>query len=88
MNMKLKIMMPCSEAAHISDKSQYNESSLWEKIKLFTHILYCLTCRNYVKANERLSLLIKKSQVTCLDKRNKEYLKINFQKALTDIEIK
>lgn len=86
--MKLKVMMPCSEAAHICDKSQYNESSVWEKIKLYTHILYCLTCRNYVKANKRLSLLIKKSQVTCLDKKNKESLKMNFQKALKHNEIK
>ena len=88
MKMKLKIMMPCSEAAHICDKSQYNESSVWEKIKLHAHILYCLTCSNYVKANNKLSLLIKKSQITCLDKKNKESLKINFQKALKDAEIK
>ena len=80
--------MPCNEAAHICDKSQYNESSVLEKIKLYTHILYCLTCRTYVKANKRLSLLIKKSQVTCLDKKNKESLKMNFQKALKHNEIK
>lgn len=88
MKIKLKIMMPCNEAAHICDKSQYNESSVLEKIKLYTHILYCIACRKYVKANNRLSLLIKKSQVTCLDKKNKDALKINFQKALKDVGIK
>jgi hypothetical protein len=87
MRTKIKIAMPCSEAYYICDKCEYQESSIWEKIKLSIHTFYCITCRNYVKTNKKLSFLISKSKVTCLDRKNKEYLKINFEKALKASEL-
>lgn len=88
MGAKIKIGMPCSEASYICDKCQYQESSIWEKIKLSIHTFYCTACRNYVKTNNKLSLLISKSKVTYLDKKNKDYLKMNFERALKNSEIK
>lgn len=81
-NNKLKIKVPCKEAHHVCDKSQYNEASLWEKIKLSIHLLYCKACRKYTNNNKKLSTTIKKSKVECMDKKRKECMKAEFEKAL------
>ena len=84
MSKKLKIGIPCSEASLVCDKSQYKESSFWEKVKLNLHLLYCKACRNYVKTNNKLSSIIAQSKVRCMDKKNKESLKKTFYKALKE----
>ena len=76
--------MPCSEANHVCDKSQYKESSFWEKIKLNIHILYCKTCREYTKKNNKLTSIISNSKVTCMDRNDKENLKKDFEKSLKE----
>ncbi|MGE5943557.1 MAG: hypothetical protein ACM31G_04365 [Flavobacteriales bacterium] len=80
----MKIMVPCDEAHHVCDKTQYKESSLWEKIKLRIHLLYCKACRKYTKNNKKLSNTIHKAKVECLDKKCKEAMKQEFEKALKD----
>ncbi|MBU3821198.1 hypothetical protein KO566_03925 [Flavobacteriaceae bacterium XHP0103] len=82
MSKKINIKVPCSEANHVCDKSQYNEASLWEKIKLNFHLLYCKACRKYTNNNKKLSDTIKKSNVECMDKKRKECMKTEFEKAL------
>ena len=71
--MKLKIK--CDESNHICDKSQYNEASLWEKIKLNIHLLYCDFCRKYTAKNQRLTKTLKGSEVKSLGKEDKQLLK-------------
>ncbi len=88
MSKKLNIKLPCSEANHVCDKSQYKESSIWEKVKLNIHLLYCKACREYSKQNSKLSFIITKSKVTCMDKKNKECLKNEFEKALKENKLK
>jgi hypothetical protein len=88
MSRKLNIGIPCSEANHVCDKSQYKESSFWEKVKLNIHLLYCKACREYTKQNINLSSIITKSKVTCMDKKNKDCLKTEFEKALKENNIK
>ena len=56
--------------------------TLWEKIKLNIHLIYCRACRKYSKNNATLTETIKKSDVECLDKKCKEAMKKNFNKAL------
>lgn len=41
----------CDEATTICDKTQYKEATLWEKIKLNIHLLYCKHCGIYSKQN-------------------------------------
>jgi len=81
-NNKLKFKVPCNEANHVCDKTQYNEASLWEKIKLNIHLLYCKACRKYSNNNKKLSNTIKKSNVECMDKKRKEAMKQELEKAL------
>ena len=84
MSKKLKIGMPCSEANLVCDKSQYKESSFWEKVKLHVHLLYCKVCRDYTKTNSKFTSIIPRSKVRCMDKKNKESLKNEFNKVLKE----
>ncbi|MCB0456705.1 MAG: hypothetical protein KDC91_03105 [Flavobacteriaceae bacterium] len=71
--MKLKIK--CNESNHICDKSQYKEASLWEKIKLNIHLLYCDFCRKYTANNQRLTKTIKSTTIKTLCEEDKKVLK-------------
>jgi hypothetical protein len=82
MSKKIKIMVPCDEANHVCDKTQYKESSFWEKIKLNIHLIYCKACRKYTKNNKKLSSTIHKAKVECLDKKCKDAMKKELEKAL------
>ncbi|MGZ0017594.1 hypothetical protein [Yeosuana sp. AK3] len=84
MNKKFRIGISCHEANHVCDKSQYKESTFWEKVKLNVHLLYCKACREYTNVNSKLTAAISDSKVTCMDKNSKEYLKNEFNKALND----
>lgn len=55
------------EAFHICDKSQYRESTLWEKIKLSFRYLWCRTTRLYVNRNTKLTKALKSSNLECLE---------------------
>ncbi|WP_345005230.1 hypothetical protein [Snuella lapsa] len=83
---KIKVFIPCKEANHVCDKTQYRESSFWEKIKLNFHLLYCKACRKYSSNNANLTQTIDKSNVKCMDKKCKESMKQEFEKALKEIE--
>ncbi len=74
--------MPCNEANHVCDKTQYKESTLWEKIILNLHLIYCSACRKYSSNNGKLTKLLKDSKIDCLDDKSKEAMKKEFEKAL------
>ncbi|MCK5400186.1 MAG: hypothetical protein KAJ28_01005 [Flavobacteriaceae bacterium] len=82
MNKKNKLFISCDEASHNCDKSQYNEASFLEKIKLSIHLLYCQACRKYSKNNSKLSTVIEGSNVDCLEIKDKQKMKDCFEKEL------
>lgn len=88
MSSKIKVGIPCNEANLVCDKSQYNECSFWEKLKLSIHLLRCKHCRKYSKKNAKLSSAITNSKVTCMDKSDRECLKKDFEKALNKNNLK
>jgi hypothetical protein len=79
MNKKNKMFISCNEANHNCDKSQYNEASLWEKIKLNIHLIYCKACRKYSKNNSKLTQVINNSELEYLKTSEKDALKKNFE---------
>lgn len=81
----MKVMIPCDEANHVCDKTQYKEATLWEKIKLNIHLIYCRACRKYTKNNTILTKTIKKSDIECLDKACKDAMKKDFEIALKEV---
>lgn len=52
--------LTCDEASAICDKSQYNEASFWEKIKLQVHLFLCKKCELYSKQNKIMSTCLQK----------------------------
>ena len=84
---KIKVIIPCDEAKLNCDKTQYKEATLWEKIKLNIHLIYCRFCRDYSINNTKLTQTIKDSKVECLDKNGKEAMRKDFEKALKDHSI-
>ncbi len=81
-----KIFFSCDEASHTCDKTQYNEASFWEKIKLNIHLLYCRACREYSKNNTRLTKLMTDKEVKAMPTTKKDNLKKAFEKELQDHE--
>ncbi|WP_223550935.1 hypothetical protein [Aestuariivivens sp. NBU2969] len=81
---KIKIVIPCDEANHVCDKTQYKNATLWEKIKLNIHLLYCRACRDYTKNNTKLTKAIQKSKVECLDQSTKIKMKTTLDKAIEE----
>lgn len=82
MRKKFKIHIACDDANIICDKTQYKEASLWEKIKLNLHLIYCKACRKYTKRNKALTKAIKESEVVCIDEAYKKDMKARFEEAL------
>ena len=83
--MRTKIRIPCEEANLVCDKTQYKEATLWEKIKLNIHLIYCKVCRKYTKTNTTLTKLVNRKPVN-LDAISKEQLRVVFEKELADQE--
>lgn len=83
MNKKNKMFISCNEANHNCDKSQYNEATLWEKIKLNIHLIYCRACRKYSKNNAKLTQMMNNSELEYLKTSEKDTLKRNFEEELS-----
>ncbi|MDC7995962.1 hypothetical protein [Altibacter sp. HG106] len=71
----MRVFIKCSEANHTCDKSQYNEASFWEKVKLNIHLLYCRACRKYTSRNRKLTKLMKNPKVRTLNTSEKDLMK-------------
>jgi len=84
MEKKYNIFISCDEANHSCDKSQYNEASLLEKIKLSIHLLSCKACRTYTKNNTKLTKLINSTEVQTMESSEKESLEELFKKELSN----
>ncbi|PTM08305.1 MAG: hypothetical protein DA407_08335 [Bacteroidetes bacterium] len=82
MSKDFKLFISCDQAAHTCDKTQYNEATLWEKIKLTLHLFYCKVCRKYSANNGKLTELVHKPEVDCLKNTEKEKLQDNLKKQL------
>ncbi len=65
----------CNEGKMLCDKNQYNETSLWQKIKLSFYLVICSECRGYTSKNNKLSKTIKKSNINVVSTSEKELLK-------------
>ena len=83
MSKKKAIFISCDDANHTCDKTQYDEASLWEKIKLNIHLIYCRACRKYTKDNTTLSKLVNNKDVDCLNPTEKKQIQESFEKEQT-----
>ncbi|TDU33791.1 hypothetical protein BXY82_3089 [Gelidibacter sediminis] len=72
------------DAFHICDKSQYKESTIWEKFKLMIRCLFCDATRHYVNRNTKLTEAIKTSKLDCLSHHERQLLNERLKKKLKD----
>lgn len=75
--------MKCEDAGQVCDKNQYKEAYFWEKLKLKVHLLYCRTCREYTKKNDKLSIVFKKSNLKIISLHDKKNLKEQIRQEIT-----
>ncbi|PHQ61555.1 MAG: hypothetical protein COC08_04355 [Maribacter sp.] len=72
-------MISCDKAVIICNKTQYEEASFWEKIKLKLHILFCSTCAVFSKKNTQFTVLCKKAHLHNLSEEDKNNMKKQVQ---------
>ncbi|MCG2419217.1 hypothetical protein K8089_09300 [Aequorivita sp. F47161] len=71
----MKFYLKCNEAAHVCDKTQYNEARFLDKLRLKMHLLMCKLCRNYSKRNAALTKNIKAANLKTLTATEKQQIK-------------
>ncbi len=76
------LFISCEEAKHICDKSQYGESTSWERTKLKLRLMYCHITKTYAKKNNKLTDAVQKSKLTCLERQEREKLQHRFEEEL------
>ena len=79
----MKLFIKCDEANHVCDKTQYNDASFWEKVKLNIHLIYCAACRKYTARNTKLTKVVNGAKPKFLPKDQKENMKEVLQKEIS-----
>ncbi len=73
-------MISCEEAAILCNKTQYEETTFVQKLKLRFHLFMCRACAGFTKKNTKLSLLCEKANLQVLSKHEKIKMKEQLQK--------
>ncbi|WP_299127256.1 hypothetical protein [uncultured Winogradskyella sp.] len=76
------LFISCEEAKHICDKTQYQEATSWERLKLGIRRSWCRITQAYVKKNNKLTELVEKSDLNCLKKEERHNIKKQFEEEL------
>lgn len=72
-------MISCEKATLICNKTQYNEASFMEKLKLQFHLLLCKTCSAFTKKNAEFTVLCEKANLQSLTEQEKLKMKEQLQ---------
>lgn len=80
--MNLSIMFNCGAAAKTCDKSQYQESSLLDRILMKMHHLMCRVCREHSAENTKLTNALQKADVKTLTRDEKEHIRKKVQQEI------
>ncbi|MBT0607471.1 hypothetical protein [Aequorivita echinoideorum] len=77
------LFIKCEEAQQICDKSQYKETSFFQKIIHFFHLAICKFCRTYTKSNTQLTKSLHDSRLRTLNSEEKRALQDKIQQNLS-----
>ena len=76
----------CDDATLICDKTQYNEASFWERMKLSFHLMTCKHCKVYTEQNNLVTKVIEHksegNKENCLTTIEKTEIKKTLEKTL------
>lgn len=84
MKKKFSLFLSHEEAKRVCDKTQYNEASFWDKIKLTIHLIHCKESREYTKNNNKLTKLMKEVKPEAMQSNEKQSLEDMFKKELSN----
>lgn len=73
-------MISCKKAAIICNKTQYQEATFMETLKLRFHLLMCKTCSKFTKQNTELTTLCEKANLHSLSEHEKLKMKQQLSK--------
>ncbi|WP_296386261.1 hypothetical protein [Winogradskyella sp.] len=76
------LFISCDEAKHICDKTQYDEATGWERIKLGIRLSWCKFTKAYSQNNNKLTEVVEKAEVNCMKKDERDKLQDQFNKEL------
>lgn len=82
-----KFLMSCRQATTICNKSQYSESSFWERFRLKIHLIVCAHCKDRTEQNHKLTQTIKKSNIVCLDASTKQDMRENLKREMENTQL-
>lgn len=77
------LFISCDEAKHICDKTQYGETTEWERLKLGIRLFWCKFTKSYSQNNNKLTEVVEKAEVNCLKSKERKKLQKEFEKELT-----
>lgn len=80
------LLIACNDAQHCCDKVQYNEATLFEKIKLNIHVLFCRACQKYSRNNGKLTKLMRTEKVESFDNKEKSEMEQLFHQQIKKAE--
>lgn len=75
-------MISCEQASMICNKSQYDEASWFEKIKLRLHMAFCKTCAKYSAKNTQFTALCQNAHLQSLSEKEKSRMKEELKEKL------
>lgn len=73
-------MNSCEKAATICSKTQYQEATFMEIMKLKFHMLICKHCSKFSKKNTRLTTLCGEAKLRSLSEKDKLQMKQQLEK--------
>jgi len=74
------MMISCEKAAIICNKTQYEEASFMDKLKLRFHLFMCKTCSKFTKKNTELTSICEKANLHSLSEPEKIIMKEQLKK--------
>jgi hypothetical protein len=81
--MNIGIIFKCKEAAHICDKSQYRESSFFERFLMKMHQMMCKVCRDHSLENSKLTEILQKADLKTFPENKKQDLRKVIQQEIS-----
>ena len=75
-------MISCEEARIICHKTQYNDASFFEVLKLKFHLFICKACSAFSRKNTKLTTLCEEATLRNLSDKDKLKMKQRIQEKL------
>lgn len=72
----------CEKATELCTRSQYEEATWWQVIKLKLHLFYCKSCSKFSAKNSKFTTLCEQANMHVITENEKEAMKEQLRKQL------